>query len=59
MDAETLYLLAQSQQGAVIILGTVGAPATGTWFTGNLVLDSLGVLWVCKVGGTPGTWVRV
>lgn len=59
MDAETLYLLAQSQQGAVIVLGTVGAPTTGTWFTGNMVLDSSNVLWVCKVGGIPGTWVSV
>lgn len=34
-----------------------GAPASGTWTTGDLILDSLGVWWLCTSGGTPGTWV--
>lgn len=33
-----------------------GAPTTGSWTAGNLVLDSLGVLWYCTVSGSPGTW---
>lgn len=33
-----------------------GAPTTGPWIAGNLVLDSLGILWYCTVSGTPGTW---
>jgi hypothetical protein len=33
-----------------------GAPTTGSWVVGNLVLDSLGILWYCTVSGTPGTW---
>lgn len=56
MDSETLFLLAKSQAGEVIILSTPGAPTTGTWVTGNLALDSTNQLWVCVVGGTPGTW---
>lgn len=33
-----------------------GAPTTGSWTLGTLVLDSLGVLWYCTSSGTPGTW---
>jgi hypothetical protein len=58
VDSETLYLLAKSQAGAVILIDYPGPPSSGTWFTGNLVLDSLDVLWVCVAGGTPGTWVE-
>ena len=36
---------------------TAGAPTTGTWPTGALIMDSNKVLWFCTVGGTPGTWV--
>lgn len=57
MDSETLYLLAKLQAGAVSVLSTTGAPTTGTWFTGNIALDSSGTLFICQVGGTPGTWV--
>lgn len=33
-----------------------GAPAAGTWNTGDLMIDSVGVWHYCTVGGTPGTW---
>lgn len=36
--------------------GTTGAPATGTWDTGDLVIDSAGAWHLCTAGGTPGTW---
>jgi hypothetical protein len=37
--------------------GTAGvAPASGTWSAGDLVADLKGFLWMCRVGGTPGTW---
>jgi hypothetical protein len=35
---------------------TSGAPSTGTWSTGDLVLDSAGAWHLCTAGGTPGTW---
>jgi hypothetical protein len=35
----------------------VGAPTTGTWNTGNYVVDGLGRVYTCTAGGTPGTWV--
>jgi hypothetical protein len=36
---------------------TTGAPSTGSWVTGMVIIDSAGVLWLCTAGGTPGTWV--
>jgi hypothetical protein len=33
-----------------------GAPAAGTWATGDVVLDSAGAWHLCSSGGTPGTW---
>jgi hypothetical protein len=35
---------------------TAGAPTTGTWTAGDLVLDSAGAWHLCTAGGTPGTW---
>lgn len=35
---------------------TAGAPTTGTWAAGDLVMDSAKVLWRCTAAGTPGTW---
>lgn len=36
---------------------TVGPPTASTWVTADFVIDSEGNLWVCKTGGTPGTWI--
>lgn len=35
---------------------SAGAPATGTWATGDTVQDAQGRIWLCTAGGTPGTW---
>lgn len=35
---------------------TSGAPATGAWATGDVVLDAAGAWHLCTAGGTPGTW---
>lgn len=37
-------------------LTTTGAPTTGTWEAGDLVIDDIGVWHLCTAGGTPGTW---
>lgn len=37
--------------------GTVGPPTSGTWSTGDAVVDPSGVWQICTAGGTPGTWV--
>ncbi|NUS82772.1 MAG: hypothetical protein HOY75_08460 [Streptomyces sp.] len=37
-------------------LATAGAPTTGTWAAGDVVLDSAGAWWLCTASGMPGTW---
>lgn len=34
-----------------------GAPATGTFLVGDYVIDRSGLMWICTVAGSPGTWV--
>lgn len=36
-----------------------GAPGSGTFATGDFVIDQTGFVWVCSAGGSPGTWVKV
>jgi hypothetical protein len=36
-----------------------GAPTTGAHEVGELVVDSSGILYLCKSTGTPGTWVKL
>lgn len=36
-----------------------GAPTTGTFATGDFVIDQTGKAWVCTASGTPGTWSQV
>jgi len=36
-----------------------GAPASGTFSTGDFIVDQTGTIWVCTSGGTSGTWIRV
>jgi hypothetical protein len=38
---------------------TTGKPTTGPHSKGELLLDSAATLWICTVGGTPGTWRKV
>lgn len=35
-----------------------GAPVSGTFATGDFIVDRSGSLWVCSTGGTSGTWVQ-
>lgn len=35
---------------------TPGAPTTGTWAAGDLIIDSAGAVHMCTADGTPGTW---
>lgn len=36
-----------------------GAPSSGTFFTGDFVVDRSGAMWVCTATGSPGTWIQV
>jgi hypothetical protein len=38
---------------------TSGAPTTGTFATGDFIIDEAGLIWICTVAGSPGTWVLV
>jgi hypothetical protein len=38
---------------------TYGAPVSGTFATGDYVVDQSGKFWICTTAGTPGTWVQV
>jgi hypothetical protein len=40
-------------------LGSVGAPTSGTFHTGESIRDAAGDLWLCVKDGPPGTWLRV
>jgi hypothetical protein len=35
-----------------------GAPSSGTFATGDYIVDQTGSLWVCTAAGTPGTWQK-
>ena len=35
-----------------------GAPGSGTFVTGDFIVDQSGKVWVCTAGGTPGTWAN-
>jgi microcystin-dependent protein len=39
--------------------GTAGPPSSGIHRAGELFVDAGGVLFYCKVSGTPGTWVAL
>ncbi|MBV9485821.1 MAG: hypothetical protein JO246_07150 [Frankiaceae bacterium] len=36
-----------------------GAPSSGTFLTGDFVLDQTARIWVCVAAGSPGTWTTV
>ena len=40
-------------------LADPGPPISGTYLTGQEILDSNGVKWRCTSGGTAGTWILV
>lgn len=40
--------------------GVVSAhPSVGTWLQGDMVISQNGQLFICTVGGTPGTWAQI
>ncbi len=40
------------------ITGGAG-PVTGTFVIGDWLVSQFGKMWVCNLGGTPGTWINV
>lgn len=39
-----------------VAVNFAGAPTSGTWSKGAIIIDTNANLWVCTVGGSPGTW---
>ena len=35
-----------------------GAPVSGTFLTGDYIIDQTGSIWICTVAGAPGTWTQ-
>jgi hypothetical protein len=51
--------LTGATSGGRFVGGTAaGAPTSGTFAVRDFVVDANGVIWVCTVAGTPGTWVN-
>lgn len=38
---------------------TSGAPSTGSFLKGDVVVDQTGAIWICTTAGSPGTWTSV
>lgn len=36
-----------------------GAPVSGTFATGDFIVDQTGIIWLCTSAGSPGTWVAL
>ena len=47
--------------GTSRLVGTTsaGPPTTGTFATGDLVIDQTATIWICTAAGTPGTWSNI
>lgn len=48
-----------ASQVRIIGSNATGAPASGTWTTGDLATAQDGHVYICTSGGTPGTWADV
>lgn len=60
LTALNLVGLPGATAGARLVGATAaGAPATGTFQVGDVVVDQSGSLWVCTGAGSPGTWTQV
>lgn len=46
-------------QMRIVPKSTVGRPTNGNHAKGEVYMDSAAALWVCTVGGTPGTWRKI
>jgi hypothetical protein len=55
-------LVAAGAQAAISLspnLTITGAPKTGFHEMGEMMVDQVGDLYLCKATGTPGKWVKV
>jgi hypothetical protein len=43
----------------LVPFGAAGAPSSGTWEKGTIIVDSTGAAYLCTASGTPGTWSQL
>ena len=36
-----------------------GYPTSGSFLAGDHIIDQTGLMWVCIISGTPGTWAQI
>jgi hypothetical protein len=50
--------LTGATQNPIRLVGatTAGAPTTGTYAVGDIIVDNTATIWICITAGTPGTW---
>lgn len=56
-DFKATGLTGAANQTRLVGRTSSGAPSSGTFSTGDHIVDGNGMLWVNTAGGTPGTWV--
>ena len=56
-DFKATGLTGATQASRYVGATTSGAPVSGTFVTGDYIIDRTGKLYICTTGGTPGTWV--
>lgn len=57
-DLSASGLTGATAGGRFVGATAAGAPVAGTFAVRDFVVDANGVVWVCTVAGTPGTWVN-
>ncbi len=57
-DLKVAGLTGATAVGRLVGATASGAPVSGTFALGDVVIDQTGSLWICTVAGTPGTWVQ-
>jgi hypothetical protein len=52
-----LKLTGATQASRYVGATATGAPSSGTWAVGDWLIAQDGVVWICTVAGSQGTWV--
>lgn len=58
VDVKVVGLSGTGAAMRIVGATTSGAPVSGTFSVGDVVLDLTGKWWICTGAGTPGTWTQ-
>lgn len=59
LDFKVSGLTGATAGGRLVGATTSGAPTSGTFALGDMVIAQNGYVWVCVTAGTPGSWAQV